>query len=297
MLNDLLEAASNQGVLLENLVDVWSLHKLQRLCTTIRQVVSRAHHCLSLMGTITQREHILALFRVLQGSAAIDTLDLNIEGSQLPVQGCGGSGTLVGCSGRNDPHVLEERQERRKELLAAEFDPATLSIGDEHNSAVSFGHSKGLGNQGSNLGQALTLPGVNLGTVIQPETLTLHPAGRKYSIVPIENKESFLLAVDHIPSLFGRRCGLCRGLRKCVGSRGSSVLRPLLNRRPLVRSESLVLIVVVKSRAELRCSGHRGGICRGIVVAEVIATVPLRHCGCRCSLFRVVLELLVGRLP
>mmetsp|Transcript_9663 Transcript_9663/g.27545 ORF Transcript_9663/g.27545 Transcript_9663/m.27545 type:complete len:216 (+) Transcript_9663:67-714(+) len=153
VLRDLFEAFRDERVLPKELPEAGPLDELHGLRVAIRQPRRRPHQRLALVDTVAERVDVLPLRRVDQGLGATSPDDLRFEGLHLPVQRRGARGALVRGACGDDLHLLDDRQEGRDELQAAQLDPTSLGIRQQHHSAVLLCEAQGLHGCGCDLTQ------------------------------------------------------------------------------------------------------------------------------------------------
>mmetsp|Transcript_60169 Transcript_60169/g.162191 ORF Transcript_60169/g.162191 Transcript_60169/m.162191 type:complete len:349 (+) Transcript_60169:70-1116(+) len=189
VVEDLLEAAGHQGVLLADLADVGPLHELQRLRPAVWQRLRGAQQRLPLVEAVAQRQNVP---RPAAALLPVDAHYLRLEGAQLPLQRRRHLGGLVRCPRRQELDVLQDGQQRRQELRAAELDPATLRICNQHHLAVLLRGGERLGGRPRDLRELLPLRRREAGAAVQPQALPLHPRGRQHGVVPVEDEDGVL---------------------------------------------------------------------------------------------------------
>lgn len=92
------------------------------------------------MYTVPQRQNVLAPV-----TTSVDARHFRRKGVHLPVQRRRRARIFIGRPGRQHLNALQGWKQSGQELLTTQFDPAPLSVGDEHNRPQLLGDAQGLG--------------------------------------------------------------------------------------------------------------------------------------------------------
>eukprot|EP00429_Kryptoperidinium_foliaceum_P098447 CAMPEP_0176236980 /NCGR_PEP_ID=MMETSP0121_2-20121125/27616_1 /TAXON_ID=160619 /ORGANISM="Kryptoperidinium foliaceum, Strain CCMP 1326" /LENGTH=364 /DNA_ID=CAMNT_0017576415 /DNA_START=91 /DNA_END=1182 /DNA_ORIENTATION=- len=249
VLHDVLERVRDQRVLGQELADDGAIGELQRLRAAVRQLRGRAKQGLPLVDAVAEGVDVLPPRGVRQGLGPAGPRDLGLEGAQLPLQGLGAVGALVGRARRHDFDALDDRQQLRQELQAAQFDPPALRVRQQHHGAAELREAQRLAGGGGDLGEAGALPRADHGAGVQPQALRLDPTRRQDGVVPIEHEQCLLARERRRPSGGADVSpGALQRPRRDLGIDG---------RRARRRRAALRRVLVEEARAELPLGGLR----------------------------------------